>query len=137
MQVHIDAAARADGGWSLASRERTWEVSADGSIESDSLMAYPLVVEEGTRDGFACTRVGEAKAVFTCEPFTLTSGFDVVRFDFPDQQCGYGDLNCDGAIDVQDLTHLLAGWGTEAGDLDGNGITDGLDLAELLALWPE
>ena len=133
----IDAAARADGGWSLATRELTWEVSPDGSIETNSLTYYPMVIAEGVREEIACTRVGDVKAVFTREPFTLNSGFDVVRFDFPDEQCGYGDLNCDGRIDVQDLTHLLAGWGTESGDLNADGNTDGADLAELLSLWSE
>lgn len=51
-----------------------------------------------------------------------------------------GDLNGDGAIDLEDLATLLANYGTtggayEDGDLDGDGDVDLSDLSALLAVY--
>jgi hypothetical protein len=53
--------------------------------------------------------------------------------------CILGDVDGDGAVDLADLTQLLANYGTtegatyEDGDLDGDGDVDLSDLATLLA----
>ena len=48
-----------------------------------------------------------------------------------------GDLDGNGAIDVDDLLGLLAAWGNTDGpeDLDENGIVDVDDLLLLLGAW--
>jgi hypothetical protein len=52
------------------------------------------------------------------------------------------DLNCDGAVNGDDLGILLGAWGpcitgppTCRGDLDGNGVVNADDLGQLLAAW--
>ena len=50
------------------------------------------------------------------------------------QDC-LGDLNESGLVDGEDLTILLADWGSGRSDLDGDGIVGGSDLARLLADW--
>ena len=53
-------------------------------------------------------------------------------------QC-IADLNGDGIVEGEDLTLILAGWGTDSPDqdLDGNGTVEGGDLSILLASWGE
>ena len=49
-----------------------------------------------------------------------------------------GDVNGDGAVNVEDLLLLLAAWGPCTGcpaDLNADGMVDVLDLLELLANW--
>jgi hypothetical protein len=50
-----------------------------------------------------------------------------------------GDVNCDQAVDGQDLAVVLATWGCTgldcAGDLNGDGKVDGQDVATVLAGW--
>ncbi|MEE2681734.1 MAG: hypothetical protein VX641_05105, partial [Planctomycetota bacterium] len=49
-----------------------------------------------------------------------------------------GDLNLDGAVDGQDLTLLLAGWGACDGcieDITADGLVNGADLTILLSNW--
>lgn len=47
------------------------------------------------------------------------------------------DLNCDGAVDAEDLAFLLTGWGTSSAvvDITGDGVVDGADVGALLAAW--
>jgi outer membrane protein assembly factor BamB len=53
-----------------------------------------------------------------------------------DPGCAAADLNCDGAVNAQDLAALLGAWGgSGAGDLDGNGTVGAPDLAILLSAW--
>jgi len=49
------------------------------------------------------------------------------------------DLNCDGAVDAEDLSILLSCWHTTAplADLNGDGIVDGADLGILLNAWSQ
>ncbi len=49
--------------------------------------------------------------------------------------CTGADLNCDGAVDGDDLGILLGAWGTPTADLNGDGTTDGNDLGILLGDW--
>ena len=52
--------------------------------------------------------------------------------------CAPADLNCDGAVNGDDLGRLLADWGacgTCAADLNDDGTVDGDDLGTLLAAW--
>ena len=49
-----------------------------------------------------------------------------------------GDVNADGAVNVEDLIAMFAEWGPDAPldvDLDGNGEVDANDLILLLADW--
>ncbi len=54
--------------------------------------------------------------------------------DVPPCPC-QGDFDCNQSIDVDDLLHLLASWGTDGGDVDGNGDTDVDDLLLLISNW--
>jgi hypothetical protein len=52
--------------------------------------------------------------------------------------CAPADLNCDGAVNGDDLGELLAAWGpcdACAADLNGDGAVNGDDLGSLLASW--
>jgi hypothetical protein len=50
--------------------------------------------------------------------------------------CVAADLNCDGAVNGDDLGRLLAQWGTSgSADLNGDGVVNGLDLGQLLGSW--
>jgi hypothetical protein len=50
--------------------------------------------------------------------------------------CAPADLNCDGAVNAQDLAALLGSWGgTGAADLNGDGTVGAQDLAILLSSW--
>ena len=53
-----------------------------------------------------------------------------------DPPCVAADLNCDGAVNAQDLAALLGAWGgSGAGDLNGDGTVGAQDLAILLGAW--
>lgn len=55
---------------------------------------------------------------------------------YHDPGCAAADLNCDGSVNGQDLTALLAGWGVSgSADLNNDGIVNGQDLTILLAAW--
>ena len=133
----VDAAARLNGGWTLSTLNRGWEVDSEGMIEEDSMASIPQMKQDATRFEFACAVIGGAKTIFTIEPYTDNSGLDVVRINMGGGRCGKADFNCDGTLDAQDLSYLLANWGTKGGDLNGDGNTDGADLAEMLTLWSE
>jgi hypothetical protein len=45
------------------------------------------------------------------------------------------DLNGSGAVDAQDITILLNGWGQASGDITGDGTTNAQDIAALLNAW--
>ena len=50
--------------------------------------------------------------------------------------CVAADLNCDGAVNGDDLGQLLSQWGTDgSADLNGDGIVNGVDLGQLLGSW--
>jgi hypothetical protein len=50
--------------------------------------------------------------------------------------CVAADLNCDGAVNGDDLGRLLAQWGTSgSADLNGDGVVNGEDLGQLLGSW--
>lgn len=50
--------------------------------------------------------------------------------------CLAADLNCDGAVNAQDLAALLGSWGSAgAADLNGDGAVGAQDLAILLSAW--
>lgn len=56
----------------------------------------------------------------------------------PAEEPRHGDINGDGAVNVQDLIVLLSSWGSCAGcpaDLDGNGLVDFRDAIILFAAW--
>ena len=56
----------------------------------------------------------------------------------PAEEPREGDVNGDGAVNVQDLIVLLSSWGSCAGcdaDLDGNGFVDFRDAIVLFAAW--
>ena len=46
-----------------------------------------------------------------------------------------GDLDGDGAIDVNDVLAILGGWGTSSGDITGDQMTDVNDILLALSLW--
>ena len=49
---------------------------------------------------------------------------------------GSADFDESGTVGAEDLSALLAGWGTAGPtDLNGDATTDGRDLAMLLTLW--
>jgi subtilisin family serine protease len=53
--------------------------------------------------------------------------------------CGPSDVNCDGAVNVQDLTQVVLAWGpcpaSCAEDLNGNGAVDVGDLVMVILAW--
>jgi len=50
--------------------------------------------------------------------------------------CTDADFNCDGSVNGNDLTTLLAQWGgSGSADLNGDGVVNGIDLSALLASW--
>jgi hypothetical protein len=50
--------------------------------------------------------------------------------------CRAADFNCDGTVNGNDLTTLLAQWGgSGSSDLNGDGVVNGIDLSSLLASW--
>lgn len=52
------------------------------------------------------------------------------------RNCVAADLNCDGRVNGQDLTALLASWGQSgAADLNGDGVVGSADLLALLSGW--
>jgi len=61
----------------------------------------------------------------------------VLTFTEPGTPPNPGDRNNDGVVDGQDLTIVLAAFGTSApdGDANGNGIVDGQDLTIVLAAY--
>jgi hypothetical protein len=60
-------------------------------------------------------------------------GLTITRAGVDVPPCCPGDLDGDGAVNVNDLLLVLGGWGTPAGDVNGDGTTDVTDLLELLA----
>ena len=46
-----------------------------------------------------------------------------------------GDLDGDGAINVNDVLAILGGWGTPSGDITGDQTTDVNDILLALSLW--
>lgn len=76
--------------------------------------------------------LGLWKAATDASPATVVSMLAVVPST---PQSSSADLNGDGVVNAQDLSALLACWGTPCGDINGNGTTDGTDLAALLAAW--
>jgi YVTN family beta-propeller protein len=69
------------------------------------------------------------RTALTSQP--VPDGVDIVTFGI------VGDINGDGAVDVDDLLLLLAAWGTSDpdADLDGSGTVDVDDLLLLLGNW--
>ena len=72
----------------------------------------------------------------------VVAGTGVVRRYWAPPPCVPADLNCDGAVNGDDLGILLGAWGpcitgppTCRGDLDGNGVVNADDLGQLLAAW--
>ncbi|MHC5004387.1 MAG: CHRD domain-containing protein [Planctomycetota bacterium] len=55
---------------------------------------------------------------------------------FPAPPC-LGDVNCDGAIDVDDLVEVILQWGTDdpAADVNGDGTVDVDDLVAVILGW--
>jgi len=52
------------------------------------------------------------------------------------QTCVPADLNCDGAVNAQDIAILLGQWGTTgSADLSGDGTVGPQDIAILLGAW--
>jgi hypothetical protein len=69
---------------------------------------------------------------------TYSSGLSATLFVEGELEPGSnGDINGDGTVNAQDLSALLAAWGSAqaAADLDDNGVVNGVDLAILLANW--
>jgi outer membrane protein assembly factor BamB len=66
----------------------------------------------------------------------LVAGVDTDFRAYYDPPCVQADLNCDGAVNAQDLAALLGAWGgSGAGDLNGDGSVGAQDLAILLGAW--
>jgi outer membrane protein assembly factor BamB len=72
----------------------------------------------------------------------VVAGTGIVRRYWTAPPCVPADLNCDGAVNGDDLGILLGAWGpcitgppTCRGDLDGNGVVNADDLGQLLAAW--
>lgn len=64
--------------------------------------------------------------------------FRLVQFEINGPQPPVADINCDGAVDVQDLLLLLGAWGPCLGcdeDVNGSGAVDVVDLLALLGEW--
>ena len=59
------------------------------------------------------------------------------QIDEPGSGYCFGDLNEDARVDGEDLSSLLARWGTDDpyADLNQGGLTDGFDLSALLGAW--
>lgn len=93
-------------------------------LTPDVRMALPLGM---SADGY--TIVGTARTASGIQGFIL----DLPR---PAPPCP-ADLTGDGEVNGQDLTALLAAWGTakSAADLDGSGTVGPSDLTALLAAW--
>lgn len=66
----------------------------------------------------------------------LVAGVDTDFRAYYDPPCVAADLNCDGAVNAQDLAALLGAWGgSGAADLNGDGSIGAQDLAILLGAW--
>jgi hypothetical protein len=72
----------------------------------------------------------------------VVAGTGIVRRYWTAPPCVPADLNCDGAVNGDDLGILLGAWGpcitgppTCRGDLDGNGVVNADDLGQLMAAW--
>jgi hypothetical protein len=70
----------------------------------------------------------------------LEAGLDAVELLAidcdPGDDCP-ADFDGSGRVDVADLLHLIAAWGSEAGDIDGDGTTNVADLLALLEAYGE
>jgi hypothetical protein len=78
--------------------------------------------------------------VFYCRenPLVAATGFGAARLEMTvvTQTCAAADLNCDGAVNAQDLATLLSQWGTAgSADLNGDGAVGAPDIAVLLGAW--
>jgi hypothetical protein len=68
--------------------------------------------------------------------YTDENGASIVSVIEVTSGCVAADLNCDGAVNGDDLGQLLSQWGTDgSADLNGDGIVNGVDLGQLLGSW--
>jgi len=86
--------------------------------------------------------MGGGSALYAGGLFTHSPSFDsyVARWGCEgDAPCAPADLNCDGAVDGNDLAIVLGGWGPCGSpciaDINDDGIVDGNDLAIVLGAW--
>jgi hypothetical protein len=78
--------------------------------------------------------------VFYCRenPLVAATGLGAARLEMTvvTQTCAAADLNCDGAVNAQDLATLLSQWGgAGSADLNGDGAVGAPDIAVLLSAW--
>ena len=123
-----------------------------GAVESDTLHADGLVVLAGTLrvlpvSGATLTK-GALYTIITSdvevsERFTTVTG-PVLNISYQPKSVTIeitwiGDANCDGWVDDDDLSLLLANWGQDAGwdngNFNGDNTVDDDDLSLLLANW--
>ena len=103
-------------------------------------------------DATGCTGTGASRAPFTAvcgERYLIRVGpkagqaapqggdltVRIVRTGLPPCGSCIGDLDLSGAVDAQDITILLSGWGSPSGDVTGDGTTNAQDVAALLNAW--
>lgn len=119
-----------------------------GGVCSDQWEAYIVKFDAGGSVDWQETYAGPQGNDWAAEDIDLTSdGGAIVAVD--NGQFGFlklapfletgttGDLNGDGCISGEDLTILLADWGSSdsVADLDGDGTVGGNDLSMVLAAW--
>jgi len=85
---------------------------------------------------------GGGQALFAGGGFATSPGGDSYLAKWGcevDAPCAPADLNCDGAVDGNDLAIVLGGWGPCGSqciaDINDDGIVDGNDLAIVLGAW--
>ena len=109
----------------------------DGTCGEYWVSLTKLLASDGMADDhFGYSIAVEGDYIFIGAP---EHGSDGAVYIFELQPICFGDLNCDGQVDLADLSELLANYGITSGalysngDLDGDGDVDFVDLSELLS----
>lgn len=108
--------------------------------QAADLRAFTPAMAQSWR--ISITGVSQGGPSLAADGSLVFAGTGIVRRFRTAPPCVPADLNCDGAVNGEDLGILLNAWGpcitgppTCRGDLDGNGIVNADDLGRLLAAW--
>jgi len=108
-----------------------------GGSAADIRAFSPSLVQQWTLSIAGVNQGGPALAT---DGSLVIAGTGSIRRYWTAPPCAPADLNCDGAIDAQDIAVLLGSWGPCGNggctaDLDRDGAVGAADLAALLASW--